>query len=135
MSPNPTSLRPLLLVALATFALGMMTDRVFFFSGGAGVGPDTTPSDNRTNRGASRSQSAGPRGNNERDRSPRDRGERPDDEPDPDHEEDGLPSPVQRVLEGLERGGRIDAAMAAGLLDQVNSVRHRREVIERLARH
>lgn len=139
MSTKSTSLRPLLLVALASFFLGVVVDRAVLSSGDPTHGSGADGSDRGAKKGITDSRnltsSTPVSSKGKRDRSSGSPGDSSDDETNLDQGEGGVAAQVRQILEGLERGERINASVADKLLSQVPPGRHRLGVIERLAWH
>ena len=118
----------LLIIAIASFGFGMITDRLLFSS---------KESASETNPKYGRKISSEDQGNGFSNRNLKKRDRQKDD--DSDHEEDPLEilekDPVRYVIEQIERGKRIDASTISSLLSQLPPGKKRREFIERVASH
>ena len=118
----------LLIIAIASFGFGMITDRLLFSS---------KESASETNPKYGEKISSEDQGNGFANRNLKKRNRQKDD--DSDHEEDPLEilekDPVRYVIEQIERGKRIDASTITSLLSQLPPGKKRREFIERVASH
>ena len=118
----------LLIIAIASFGFGMITDRLLFPS---------KESASKTNPKYGRKISSEDQGNGFANRSLNKRDRQKDDNS--DHEKDSLEilekDPVRYVIEQIERGKRIDASTISSLLSQLPPGKKRREFIERVASH
>ena len=118
----------LLIIAIASFGFGMITDRLLFSS---------KESVAETNPKYGEKISSEDQGNGFANRSLTKRDRQKDDNS--DHEKDSLEilekDPVRYVIEQIERGKRIDASTISSLLSQLPPGKKRREFIERVASH
>ena len=118
----------LLIIAIASFGFGMITDRVLFSSKKSAA---------ETNLKYAKKISPEDQGNGSAKRNLNKRDRQKDN--DSDHEEDPLEiqekDPVRHVIEQIESGKRIDPATVSSLLAQLSPGKKRREFIERVASH
>lgn len=121
----------LLLVAVASFAIGALFDRVVFSGSDPHPADEETENANEATRAGARStpssrtrngQAASAKGRQGKRNNNRDR-------------EDPIPESIRTVLHELSRGGHMDAATANRLIEDLPPGPQRREVLHRLGHH
>ena len=128
-----TSPRFLLLVAVASFALGAVASRVLFGPGGAA--PELATSDEvaRGRKEAARlGVSEAKRWDGPFQTGEPDNGKQPTDKPQNDRQ-DATPPSASEVRQAFEQGARIDAVTANRLLKETPSGTARRRLLHRIA--